>query len=110
MLQEILNKTAERVGNDFTNHPEVEAELRTKIGLVYADLHQGFKAKDMLSKALDLRRKLPGADLAVASSLRNLGTVLDMTDGSFEARAMLEEALAINRRLLGEESLEVLNC
>src|SRR5439155_20123536 len=40
MLQEILDKTAERVGNDLTNQPEVEAELMTTIGLVYSELGQ----------------------------------------------------------------------
>src|SRR5437870_8425283 len=71
MLQEILDKTAERVGNDLTNQPEVEAELMTTIGLVYEELEQFEKAEEPLRKALALRRKLPGGDLGVAISLRN---------------------------------------
>jgi tetratricopeptide (TPR) repeat protein len=110
MLQEILDKTAERIGNDLTNQPEVEAELRSTIGLVYQELGQNDKAEDTLRKALALRRKLPGADLAVAISLRNLGALLGAIGKSSEAKAMLEEALAINRRLLGNEDIEVVNC
>src|SRR5437660_214773 len=110
MLQEILDKTAESVGNDLTNQPEVEAELRTTIGLVYQELGQNDKAENTLRKALALRRKLPGADLGVALSLRNLGALLGPIGKSSEAKAMLEEALAINRRLLGDEDLEVVNC
>src|SRR5437879_3448296 len=93
MLQEILDKTAERVGNDLTNQPEVEAELRTTIGLAYQELGQNDKAEDTLRKALALRRKLPGADLGVATSLRNLGSLLGPIGKSSEAKAMLEEAL-----------------
>ncbi|PWU08164.1 MAG: hypothetical protein C5B50_30165 [Verrucomicrobia bacterium] len=110
MLQEILDKTAERVGNDFTNQPEVEAELMTTIGLVYSDLTLDFKAEDMLRKALALRRTLPGADLEVAVSLRNLGSVLAQMYRDPEARLVLEEALAINRKLRGNEDIEVANC
>ena len=35
MLREILDKTAERVGKDLKDQPEVEAELRTTVGQVY---------------------------------------------------------------------------
>jgi serine/threonine protein kinase/tetratricopeptide (TPR) repeat protein len=110
MLQEILDKTAERVGKDLTNQPEVEAELRTTIGQVYQDLRQYDKAEDALRKALALRKKLPGGAPGVAVSLRNLGSVLVRDCRDSEARAMLEEALAINRKLLGDEHIEVANC
>src|SRR5436190_5234300 len=110
MLQEILDKTADRVGNDLTNQPEVEAELRNTIGLVYQELLLASKAEDMLRKALDIRRKLPGADLEVATSLRNLGSYLASSDKNPEARALIEEALAIYRRRLGNENIEVIRC
>jgi len=110
MLQEILEKTTERMGNDLTNQPEVEAELRTTIGLVYHELLQDVIATDMLRKALALRRKLPGADLAVATSLRNLARLTIGGGETSETRAMLEEAMAINRRLLGNEDIEAVNC
>jgi serine/threonine protein kinase/uncharacterized protein HemY len=112
LLQEILDKTAEQVSKDLTNQPEVEAELMTTIGLVYSELGQYLKAEDSLRKALALRRKLPGADLAVAASLRRLASHVgaSSTGRCSEARAMLEEALAINRRRLGNEDIEVANC
>jgi tetratricopeptide (TPR) repeat protein len=109
LLEEILEKTEERLSRDLTEQPEVEAELRTTIGLVYTEFGQSDKAEGSFRKALALRRRLPGADLAVATSLRNLGSVLRGT-GKSEARATLEEALAINRKLLGNEDIEVVNC
>ena len=38
MLKEILDKTAERVGKDLKDQPEVEAELRSTIGTTYCEL------------------------------------------------------------------------
>ena len=38
MLREILDKTAERVGKDLTNQPEVEVELRAILTLTYEEL------------------------------------------------------------------------
>src|SRR5262249_49502516 len=110
LLQEILDKTAERVSNDLTNQPEVEAELLTTLGLVYQELRQADKTEDMLRKALALRRKIPGEDLEVAASFRNLSAYLIGWVRDEEARAMLEEALAIYRKVLGEENIEVANC
>jgi serine/threonine protein kinase/Flp pilus assembly protein TadD len=110
LLQEILEKTEERVGKDLANQPEVEAELMTTIGLAYDDLGQESKAEDALHRALDLRRKLPGADLAVAVSLRNLGYLVCFVGRHSEGRVMLEEALSINRTLLGNENVEVAKC
>ena len=46
MLREILDKTAERVGKDLKDSPEVEAELRT-IGEMYQALGQFTKAEEM---------------------------------------------------------------
>jgi serine/threonine protein kinase len=110
LLQEILEKTEERVSNDLTNQPEVEAELLTTIGLVYGETGQYFRAEDALRKALALQRNLPGRELGVATSLRNLGHRLALLDRLTEARTVIEEALAINRRLLGEENIEVASC
>jgi serine/threonine protein kinase len=112
LLEEILDKTAEQVSKHLTNQPEVEAELMTTIGLVYSELGQYLKAEDSLRKALALRRKMPGADLAVATSLRRLASHVGASSAGrcSEARVMLEEALAINRRRLGNEDIEVANC
>ena len=77
MLREILDKTAERVGKDLTNQPEVEAELRSTIGRVYWQLAEYDKAEAMHRSALAIRRKLFGNEhTAVADSLQALGYVL----------------------------------
>src|SRR5207249_2550316 len=62
MLREILDKTAERVGEDLKDQPDVEAELRSTIGEVYWALGQYQKAEAMHREALALRRKLFGQE------------------------------------------------
>src|SRR5207247_11307083 len=96
----------------LTNQQEVEAELIIKntIGLTYPELGQYFIAEEPLRRALALRRKLPGAELALATSLRNMGSLYLAMARPSEARPMLEEALAIYRKLLGNENIEVIHC
>src|SRR5206468_11890220 len=60
MLQEILDKTAERLGKDLGNQPEVEAELRSTIGNVYDQLGLYEKASAMHRAAVAIHRSLPG--------------------------------------------------
>jgi eukaryotic-like serine/threonine-protein kinase len=135
-LVERLDETAQRIEQDFQDQPDVEAELCTTLGLVYGDLELPSKAEQMHRKALALRRTLPPAqrnspglatskrerppvrstffgdeDPTLAASLYNVGTTLQAQNGrDAEARAMFEEALSLNRKLLGPDSPKVANC
>ncbi|MBI3850249.1 MAG: serine/threonine protein kinase [Verrucomicrobia bacterium] len=104
MLREILDKTAERVGRDLTNQPEVEAELRSTIGGVYYQLAEYDKAEAMDRAALAIRRKVLGnMHTAVADSLEALGYVLWDQMKLTEAEALHREALTIRKKLLGND-------
>ncbi len=104
MLREILDKTAEHVGRDLKDQPEVEAELRFTIGEVYWALDENDKAEKMHRQALALRRKFPGDDNAlVATSINRLVWVLFSQGSMTEAESLSREALAMRRRLLGGE-------
>src|SRR6185369_10589581 len=77
MLREILDKTAERVGKDLTNQPEVEAELRNTIGSAYWELGQLDKAESMYRRSLAVMTKLWGNEHPdVAAALHILAAVL----------------------------------
>ena len=77
MLREILDKTAERVGKDLKDQPDVEADLRGIIGNVYAELGDYVKGAAMHGEALAIRRKLHGNEHPdVAQSLGDLGDML----------------------------------
>jgi tetratricopeptide (TPR) repeat protein len=108
MLKEILEKTTERVGKDWKNQPEIEAELRSILGEVYRALGDYERAEEMQRKALDLWRKLFGNEhLEVARALTSLGLVVQSRQRPAEAESLQREAVAVFTRLLGDEHAEV---
>jgi predicted Ser/Thr protein kinase/tetratricopeptide (TPR) repeat protein len=97
MLREILEKTTERLG-ELEAHPEVEADLRTTVGAVYAEVGQYEMAEMMHRRALEIREKLYGDEHArVAEAIRQ------PAHSHPEAERMFREALEMRRRLLGEK-------
>jgi eukaryotic-like serine/threonine-protein kinase len=119
LLREILDRTAERIGKDLTNQPEVKAELQSTIADVYYSLGERTKAEEMHREALRIRKKLFGDEhLGVAASLDgvaymvfdeayNLPESLRNQGKLDEAEHMNREALATRRSLLGAAHPEV---
>jgi hypothetical protein len=60
LLRETLDGTGEHIGESLKNEPDVEAELRSTLGEVYAALGDYPKAAAMHRQALVIRRKLFG--------------------------------------------------
>ncbi|MGD0573399.1 MAG: tetratricopeptide repeat protein [Sedimentisphaerales bacterium] len=107
----LLDKTAERVGKDLKNSPEVEADLRSTIGEVYMELGQYTEAEEMHRAALALRRALWGnMNTNVADSLENLADALEWQTKPAEAEPLVLEVLTIRTNLLGKEHLKVAEC
>jgi serine/threonine protein kinase/tetratricopeptide (TPR) repeat protein len=108
MLQEILAHTAIRIGEAVAMPPEVEAELRNTMGLVYADLGRYANAEAMHRRALILRRGVFGAEhVDVAGSMGNLASVLGHQGQCDEAETLLRQTVAMRRKLLGAEHASV---
>ena len=108
MLREILDQTAERIGRDLKNQPEVEAELRGTLGEVYLELGQYGAAERMLRRALELRQKLPGDQrLTVAQAMSDLSPALWNQGNLTEAERLQRGALATRTTLLGATNLAV---
>ncbi len=109
LLRDILDKTADRVGRDLNDQPEVEADLLETIGNVYTEIGPVDKAEAMQREALAIRRKLLGDEhLDVASSLHSLGFALWRRQlKPAEAESVTRESLAIRRQLLGNESWQL---
>jgi serine/threonine protein kinase/Flp pilus assembly protein TadD len=77
MLRAIVDKTADRIGNELAGQPEVEAELRSTIGKVYFDLGIFSKAEEMQTNALALVEKCYGRESTnAASALEQLGETM----------------------------------
>ncbi len=108
LLQEILDKTADRLGRELTNQPAVEAKLRSTIGEVYRALGKYKEAAELHQQALAARKHLLGAEHPdVADSLCNVAYVFYYLGKYAEAESIYREALAMRRRLLGEEHAAV---
>jgi len=108
MLKEILDQTAERIGQELKGQPVVEAELRGTIGEVYLQLAEYGKAEVMLREALRLARAVHGQEHAeVAGAMDNVSIVLFRQAKLAEAEGLAREALAMRTRLLGQNHPEV---
>ena len=109
LLREILDKSAERVGRDLTNQPEVELELSETIGDVYNDIGRaGQGGVTMHRRALELARSLHGErSQEVADCLSSLASDLQINYHDDEAEKLCREALAMQRHLTGDKSTNV---
>jgi len=108
MLREILERTAGRVGNELTNQPAVEAELRSLIGRVYTELGIYDRAEGMHRAALKIYQATSGSEsLDAAASLSCLGEVLWKQRKLEEAEQVHLVALDIRRRIYGNTNAGV---
>jgi tetratricopeptide (TPR) repeat protein len=108
MLRGILDRTAESVGNEVTNQPAVETEIRSLLGKLYLEIGNYDQAEKMYRVALAINRRLFNPESReVAASLNNLGVALRNEDKMPEAESVHQEALAIRRRLFGNENVDV---
>ena len=103
LLLEIVDKTAERLGQDLRGQPEVEAELCSTLGEVYRALGENAKAEAMHRRALELSRQLFGEpDARVADAENNLALVLRDEGRFVEAETLFRSALSQHRQARGE--------
>jgi serine/threonine protein kinase/tetratricopeptide (TPR) repeat protein len=108
MLRSILDRTAERVGKEMTNQPQVEAELHDLIGRLYVEIGSYDKAEQEERAALEINRRLFGSESSQsAQALNDLGDALWKQRKLADAEAAYEEALATRRHLLGNEHPDV---
>lgn len=97
--RQLLDRGASSLDKDLGDQPEVQADMRSVIGLSYHGLGQLEEAANHLERALADHRRIYGNDHPkVAKSLRRLAQLesdLRLLDA---AEAHAEEALAIHRR------------
>jgi serine/threonine-protein kinase len=78
-----------RLGNEFENEPEVEAETREKLGDAYEALGQYAKAEMHFRTAVSLRARLHGKrDRRTLHASNRLAMVLDASGRSSEAESL----------------------
>jgi eukaryotic-like serine/threonine-protein kinase len=106
LLRDILDDTAERLGQTraMTDQPEVELKLRRMLGAAYGELGEFPRSAEMYERALELLRQLRGPEHPdTLAGLGMLGAALQAAGRLPEAETTLREALALSRKLHDED-------
>jgi len=97
---EVLGEAAQSIENDFSDQPEITADLHSTIGTTYLNLGLLESAEEHLKKALDIRRAhFPRRTVEVAVSLHNFGKLLQMKGDLNSAEPLYLESLETFRLL-----------
>jgi tetratricopeptide (TPR) repeat protein len=104
-----LDRAAARIGGKFERQPEVEAAIRDTIGQTYIDLGLYPEARTQLERALELRRRVLGAENPeTLKTIRRLGQTATLQGKYPEAEALFRQSLEGQRRVLGPEHSDTL--
>ena len=105
--REIMDKGANRIEQELSTQPAIQAALMETMGAVYTSLGLYDQAVSLLRSALDKRRALFGAeDIEVARSMHRLGDVLKLKAEYEPALQIYRDALAIRQKLLGDDNVD----
>ena len=106
----LLDRAADRLERGSGQPPMVEAAVRQMIGVLYADLGEYAKARRLLERALEIRRRALGEeDPQTLATTHALGRCLylqardDDASRFDEANRFLGRTLELRQRVLGEE-------
>src|SRR5579863_1037552 len=104
-----LDRAAARIAGKFDAQPLVEASLRQTIGATYLDLGLYVEAEREIERAVDLRRRVLGAENSdTLQSLNTLANTL-LAQGKYPASEDLyARVLAVQQRVLGEDHRDTL--
>ncbi|MEM8933758.1 MAG: serine/threonine-protein kinase, partial [Acidobacteriota bacterium] len=101
--REVLDQGARRLGWQLRDRPLLRTTLMTTIGRVYRQLGLLDASDELLTEALDVRRRdLPEGAPDVVIGLRELGLLRWEQGALDESEALLREALSIERRHRGD--------
>jgi eukaryotic-like serine/threonine-protein kinase len=104
-----LDRAAARIAGKFDRQPQVEAAIRDTIGQTYIELGQYPQAREQLERAVDLYRRVLGAENPkTLIAMRRLGYAALLQGKYAEAEKLLSQALLAQRRVLGPEHPETL--
>jgi serine/threonine protein kinase/tetratricopeptide (TPR) repeat protein len=104
MLEEILQETDNRIGEELGDQPEVEGEIRSHLGMTYYDLGRLEEAREQYTKARDLLSAVHGEENGdVARQYSNLGLVNESLEAFDEAETNHLRALELRRQLVARD-------
>jgi eukaryotic-like serine/threonine-protein kinase len=106
-VRSLLDAGAVRARKDLATQPEIQREMLTLLGRIYVRHGAYEQALPLLDQAVALGRRTLGPSRELAQSLNDLGVARGERGELDAAHAALEEALAMRRKLLGEEYPDV---
>jgi non-specific serine/threonine protein kinase/serine/threonine-protein kinase len=108
-VRTVLDRAASRIATRFKAQPQVEAAIRSTIGQAYMDLGLYPNAQSQFERALELNRKVLGANNPrTLKSMGSVGWVLFLEGKYPQAEAILRQTLDIRRGILGREDPDTL--
>ncbi len=107
MLREIVDKTAERIDKELEGQPEVQGELRLTLAQVYFELQLYREADRIARHTLEMARASFGEEnVVVADALLQHGRALTYLCDFDEAETVTRKAIAMQRKLRGDDSVK----
>jgi non-specific serine/threonine protein kinase/serine/threonine-protein kinase len=107
--REILDKAAKDIDSGLAKDPELQAQMMSMMGNVYKNLGLYDRARPLLERSVDTRRRLFGAsDPLTMRSADDLAWILDRESRYAEAEKLQRETLEFRRRVLGPEHPDTL--
>ncbi len=103
---ELLDSGAARVARDLSSEPLVKAEIETVLGRLYRSLGSYQRSRELISSAsTELRARAPQSTLLAAALVEQAQLDAETGDPA-GARALLEEALAIQENSSADDALD----
>jgi DNA-directed RNA polymerase specialized sigma24 family protein len=106
-VRSLLDAGAARVRRDLAAQPELRRDMLALLGRIYLRRGADERALPLLEEAVALGRRTLGPSRELARSLTDLGVALGQRARLDAARARLAEALAIERKVLGDAHPDV---
>ncbi|HSK77016.1 MAG TPA: serine/threonine-protein kinase, partial [Thermoanaerobaculia bacterium] len=106
-VRSLLDAGAARARKDLATQPELQREMLTLLGRIYERRGAYEQALPLLDQAVAIGRRTLGPSRELAQSLNDLGVARGQRAELDAAHAALEEALAMRRKILGEEHPDV---
>jgi eukaryotic-like serine/threonine-protein kinase len=103
--REILDKASSQIESGLAKDPETQAQMMHVMGGVYLNLGLYPRGESLMSRAVDIRRRLLGPEHPdTLQSMSELGKILGVESRWSEEEKLDREVLEIRRRLLGPQN------
>jgi serine/threonine-protein kinase len=108
-VADALAAAAQRAESTLAGEAEVRAAVMTAIGLSYMGLGRYDEAGPLLSRALELRRSLPGSAGELPAAMRHVAALQSLRGEIAPAESLLRQSLGGYRKLERPDSVGLAN-